>query len=150
MADEKMQAERCTLSLMHHKWLREDLNPGHFTLYLGLFFTILLSLFFFFPFLYLLHKVRLSLVQSENLKEPWKRKGFEKWVNSYPKHSVYGRNTCRYVYSQGQSKVQYKNKVWLLLKATLQNQMVSIPQDTYQTDFHVYKLVSICRQSLRK
>lgn len=76
---------------------------------------------------------RLSLVSSEKLKEPRERRGFGKWVNSCPKHSVCGTNTSRFVSLQGQSKVPYTSKVWLLLKSILPNQMASIPQN-YQTD----------------
>lgn len=137
MANGKTQTERSTLSLMSHKRSRDGLNPGHLAFCPGLSYaTLFFVLFCFFDGCYC-YKNRLSLVSSENLKEPQRRRGLGKWVNSCPKHSVYGTNTCRFVYLPRQSKVPYKSKVWLLLKiafSTLQNHMASIPQDTYQTD----------------
>ena len=84
------------------------------------------------PLCFFVTENRLSLVSTENLKEPRKRRGFGKWVNSCPKHSVYGTNTSRFVSLQGQSKVLYTSMVIIKIPHC-QTRWHQFPQN-YQTD----------------
>lgn len=93
MADGKMQTERHTPRLMGRKWSR-----GTWILVISL--SAQDSLFYT-PLLFFVTENRLSLVSSEKLKEPRERRGFGKWVNSCPKHSVCGTNKSRFVSLQG-------------------------------------------------